>query len=92
MKLSTKLSFIQEMYANKAKAIIENHDTSKTDEPLFLYIALQNIHGPQQAPRSYIRKYRNSGLVDTRIVASGNRVAVNSSDPKFNTSNSLQQW
>ena len=37
------------MYADEAATVIENHDTSKTDEPLFLYFPMQSVHGPLQS-------------------------------------------
>ena len=42
------------MYANKAKGIIEDHDK---DTPLFLYMALQNIHTPLESPQEYMDVY-----------------------------------
>ena len=36
----------QELYGSKAASVISAHDT---DDPLFLYVALQNIHAPLEA-------------------------------------------
>ena len=61
-------SSFQELYAEKATSIIESHDT---DTPLFLYVALQNVHGPQQATTELKSLYR--GVTPTkRKITSGN--------------------
>ena len=35
--------------------IVKSHDPA---QPLFLYIAFQNVHDPVQAPQQYIDKYK----------------------------------
>ena len=47
--------FSQELYPQKAAEIIRQHDP-KT--PLFLYVALQNVHGPQQSTQRLKQMYR----------------------------------
>ena len=42
-------NYSSEMYAEEAATIIGNHDTSKTDEPLFLYFPMQSVHSPLQS-------------------------------------------
>ena len=34
--------------------IVQTHDSS---QPLFMYMAFQNVHAPIQAPQKYIEKY-----------------------------------
>ena len=34
--------------------IVKAHDPS---QPLFMYMAFQNVHAPNQAPENYIEKY-----------------------------------
>ncbi|XP_066920842.1 arylsulfatase B-like [Clytia hemisphaerica] len=41
--------YSSEMYAEEARQIILNHDTTKPDEPLFLYFPMQSVHGPLQS-------------------------------------------
>ena len=43
-----------EMYGVLAPRLIELHDESK---PLFLYMAFQNCHAPQQAPPAYLARF-----------------------------------
>ena len=38
------------------KKIVESHDAS---EPLFMYMAFQNVHTPVQAPNIYVDKYKD---------------------------------
>jgi len=44
-------------FADQAVHIIENHASSKPDTPMFMYLALQNTHGPFQAPQEYCDLY-----------------------------------
>ena len=34
--------------------LLDDHNTS---QPLFMYMAFQNVHAPIQAPQKYIKKY-----------------------------------
>ena len=56
------------MYGNAAETIINEHDAS---EPMFLYVALQNLHTPLEAPTSYLSQYNSYGLTYKRKKASG---------------------
>ena len=62
----------------RAKDIIKAHNASN---PLFLYMAFQNVHFPVQAPQKYIDKYSfiedetrrtYAGMVDIMDEAVGN--------------------
>ena len=62
----------------RARDIIKAHNASK---PLFLYMAFQNVHGPDQAPQKYTDKYSfiedktrrtYAGMVDIMDEAVGN--------------------
>lgn len=65
-------------FAKRAQQIAKSHNTSN---PLFLYMAFQNVHGPVQAPKKYIDKYAfindtlrrtYAGMVDIMDEAVGN--------------------
>eukprot|EP01084_Bolivina_argentea_P210280 357976_1 len=45
------------MFTNVAIEFIEQHAVNTPDQPFFLYYALQNTHGPIQAPQSWINMY-----------------------------------
>ena len=60
--------YSQVLYGDAAETIINDHDPSN---PLFLYVALQNIHTPLEAPTSYQRQYSSLGLTSQRRRASG---------------------
>ena len=58
--------------------IVKSHDPA---QPLFLYMAFQNVHSPVQAPHQYVDKYkfikndlrrRYAGMVDILDEAVGN--------------------
>ena len=58
--------------------IVRSHDPA---QPLFLYMAFQNVHIPVQAPQQYVNKYRfikndlrrhYAGMVDILDEAVGN--------------------
>ncbi|XP_077991902.1 arylsulfatase B-like [Glandiceps talaboti] len=42
------------VFSEKAAEYIQNHDRNN---PLFLYLAFQSVHGPLQVPRKYINMY-----------------------------------
>ncbi|KAG8194371.1 hypothetical protein JTE90_010987 [Oedothorax gibbosus] len=59
------------LFTNKAKTIIENHNTST---PLFLYFAHQAVHAgnsytPLQAPPEYVKRFSHIKDEDRRIFA-----------------------
>ncbi|XP_078343218.1 arylsulfatase B-like isoform X2 [Oculina patagonica] len=41
-------------YVNRVEKILQAHDPS---QPMFMYMAFQNVHAPIQAPEKYIEKY-----------------------------------
>ncbi|CAH3114504.1 unnamed protein product [Porites lobata] len=41
-------------YVDRVEKILHAHDSS---QPLFMYMAFQNVHAPIQAPEKYIKKY-----------------------------------
>eukprot|EP00927_Polykrikos_kofoidii_P009056 TRINITY_DN13758_c0_g2_i1.p1 TRINITY_DN13758_c0_g2~~TRINITY_DN13758_c0_g2_i1.p1 ORF type:complete len:591 (+),score=85.03 TRINITY_DN13758_c0_g2_i1:57-1829(+) len=45
-------------FAERAVRTIENHATKRPDTPMFMYLALQNTHGPIQAPSEYCDMYK----------------------------------
>merc|ERR1712223_1000630 len=61
------------LYGNAAETIINDHDPNN---PLFLYVALQNIHTPLEAPISYIQQYFGAGLTTERRKASAMATAI----------------
>ena len=42
------------LLANEAKSLIERHDS---DDPFFLYLPFNAVHGPHQAPEEFLAKY-----------------------------------
>merc|ERR1739838_511835 len=61
------------LYGNAAETIINDHDAS---EPLFLYVALQNVHTPLEAPTEYLSQYNSYGLTYKRKKASAMVTAI----------------
>ena len=63
---------MQEYYTTKAQEIIDAHDTSI---PLFLYMAMPQIHTPLQAPDDQSAKYkgfvRKYGITQNRKTVLG---------------------
>ena len=62
----------------RVEKILQAHDTS---QPLFMYMAFQNVHAPIQAPEKYIEKYSfikdkmrrvHAAMVDVMDEAVGN--------------------
>lgn len=65
-------------YVKRVKEIVEYHDP---EQPLFVYMAFQNVHNPIQAPEEYVHKYDfinqrmrrvHAGMVDIMDEAVGN--------------------
>ena len=54
------------LYARKAREIIENHNTLN---PMFLYVSLQSVHDPMQAPDEYIELHSHIQDEQRRIYA-----------------------
>eukprot|EP00755_Sulcionema_specki_P005382 Sspe_Gene.32626::Locus_15977_Transcript_1_1_Confidence_1.000_Length_1646::g.32626::m.32626/K01135/ARSB; arylsulfatase B len=46
------------LFTTEAVRVVREHDASK---PLFLYLAYQAVHAPDQAPESYIEPYKSLG-------------------------------
>jgi len=59
---------LQILYANAAEEIINTHDPA---DPLFLYVALQNVHSPLDAPQEYLDIYQGYQLTGPRKKVSG---------------------
>ncbi|XP_076803610.1 arylsulfatase B-like isoform X2 [Clavelina lepadiformis] len=57
-----------DVYIRKAKQIISAH--RKTNKPLFLYLALQSVHGPLQMPPQRSRRFRDIKDRDRRVYGS----------------------
>jgi arylsulfatase A-like enzyme len=47
------------LFTAEAVRIIQKHDTSPGAAPLFLYLAYQAVHAPDEAPDSYVAPYSN---------------------------------
>lgn len=87
-----KGDYSTELFSERAIKIIQKHNSSK---PLFLYVALQAIHGPLQVPQRYLTPYsfikdRNrqvyAGMVSAMDEAVGNiTLALNQSGLWENT-------
>ncbi|KAL9988762.1 hypothetical protein ACROYT_G003245 [Oculina patagonica] len=69
-------------YTKKMEEIVKSHDPA---QPLFLYMAFQNVHFPVEAPQHYVNKYsfikndlrrRYAGMVDILDEAVGNITKV----------------
>lgn len=45
------------LFANQSIKVIEAHAQHHANKPLFLYLALQSVHSPLQAPKAYVDRY-----------------------------------
>ena len=52
MKLNSPA--FRSFFSQRVEKILQEHDSS---QPLFMYMAFQNVHAPIQAPEGYIDKY-----------------------------------
>ena len=55
------------IYNDEAIRVINGHDTT-VDNPMFIYLALQVMHAPNQVPESYSAAYTRRGYVYPTIV------------------------
>lgn len=53
------------LFTNRAEKLIENHTIYFPNQPLFLYLAYQNVHEPAQVPISYVNPY-NATISDPK--------------------------
>ena len=89
-------SVIHFLNFQRARNIIKTHNASK---PLFLYMAFQNVHAPDQAPQKYTDKYSfieditrrtYAGMVDIMDEAVGNITeAMKDAGYDMNSTNNL---
>ena len=57
----------QFIYRDRVNSVIENHVSSLgTENPLFVYLALQNVHNPLEVPLEYESMYDNIEDEDRR--------------------------
>ena len=47
------------MFTERAVNVINQHDT-EADKPLFLYLAYQAVHSPDEVPDSYVEPYKKT--------------------------------
>jgi arylsulfatase A-like enzyme len=57
------------LFTREAVKIVQQHDTSAGAAPLFLYLAYQAVHAPDEAPASYIAPYAHIKDTKRRIFA-----------------------
>ena len=48
------------LYARKAVEAIEKHATENKQEPMFMYLAFQAIHSPDEVPSRYSDRFKSS--------------------------------
>ena len=58
-----------ELYSDVAEGIIRRHDA---ETPLFLYLALQAVHEPMEAPEYYTEPYAETIPDPSRLAMAGN--------------------
>ena len=59
------------MFTRAAVSIIDAHDASRHGAPLFLYLALQDVHEPVEVPPAYSQPFETSILDGTRRAYAG---------------------
>ncbi|ELT97571.1 hypothetical protein CAPTEDRAFT_178894 [Capitella teleta] len=47
------------LYAERTKQLVADHTSAHPDQPLFLYLALQSVHGPLEVPAQYRTPYKH---------------------------------
>ena len=52
------------LFIRRAQEIAMKHVEMNSEKPLFTYLAYQAVHGPLQAPQSYIEQYKHEDFVD----------------------------
>lgn len=65
MDHANKGTYSTHLYADTAVRIIEAHAASANPAPIFLYLAFQAVHSPDQVPQSYIDPY-NATIQDLK--------------------------
>jgi len=58
-------------YVSKANLYIESHLENDPTNPFMLYLPLQSVHMPLEAPENYIKPYRKTAASKQRAVYSG---------------------
>ena len=51
------------MYNTHIQSIIRDHPAENSDTPLYMYVAMQDMHAPNEVPQSYSDKYPSSKYV-----------------------------
>ncbi|ELU04236.1 hypothetical protein CAPTEDRAFT_53259, partial [Capitella teleta] len=46
-----------QLFAEKAEDVVRKHAVHQPDQPLFLYVAFQAVHAPNQVPNEYLKPY-----------------------------------
>jgi len=58
------------VFAEEASRYARNHAASSSGAPFFLYMAMQSVHEPLQAPDSYVAQYASAiADFDRRVTA-----------------------
>ena len=64
------------VFTREAVRVIEEHDTNNESQPLFLYLAYQGVHAPNDVPQSYVDPYKNTIADPKRRIFAGMLSAV----------------
>ena len=51
------------MYNTHIQSIIRDHPAENSDTPLYMYVAMQDMHAPNEVPQSFSDKYPSSKYV-----------------------------